>query len=147
MVFVLTILYLWQNPRMYLTSQTYYISHEKGQITNLEKSITVIINSSDFNNQLGLTKPVIVAADKTVGVIELKTSAKDKQQSFYNFQKYQPLIVDQLKSVNQQISLIPASLTPVTQEVQINYLKILGVAVISALILSFFVLISGKYIR
>ncbi len=146
-VFALTCFYLWQNPKMFLTSQTYYISHEKTQVTNIEKSVTVIINSPDFIKQIGLNKPVVIAADKTVNVIELKTSAKNEAQSISNFQKYEPLILNQLKSINQQFNLIPTSLSPVTQEVQINYLKIIGTSLISAAILSFFVIISGKYIR
>ncbi len=144
---VFTILYLWQNPKIYLTSQTYYVSHEKTQVSSLEKSVTVIINSPDFNSQMGLTKPVVIAADKTANVLELKTSAKDKQQSISNFQRYEPLIINQLKSINQQINLVPTSLSPVTQEIQVNYLKIIGASVISVVILSFFVVISGKYIR
>ena len=147
LVFIFTCVYLWQNPKIFLTSQTYYVSHEKTQTTSIEKSVTVIINSPDFNSQMGLTKPVVIAADKASNVIELKTSAKNKDQSIANFQKYEPLILNQLKSINQQFNLIPTSLSPVTQEVQINYLKIIGTSLISAAILSFFVIISGKYIR
>ena len=147
LVFVLTCLYLWQNPKMFLTSQTYYVSHEKTQATSIEKSVTVIINSPDFNSQMGLTKPVVIAADKTANVIELKTSAKNKDQSIANFQKYEPIIISQLKSINQQINLISTSFSPVTQAVQVNDLKIIGASLIAAVILSFFVVISGKYIR
>lgn len=147
LVFASMSLYLWQNPKMFLTSQTYYVSHEKTQAASIEKSVTVIINSPDFNSQMGLTKPVIVAADKTANVIELKTSAKNIDQSIANFQKYEPIIISQLKSINQQINLIPTTLSPVTQTVQVNYLKIVGASLISAVILSFFVVISGKYIR
>ncbi len=139
--------YVYQNPKHYLTSKTYSISQQKSNVDNLEKTLTVIINSPDFNQDIGLDKPVIIAADKTVNVIELKTSSPDIQESKSKFQNLEPKVMTQLRKINSNIELLPAASDSVTLLVEPNYLKIFFVSLFSFTVLSLLSIFSLRYIR
>lgn len=144
---VAAVLYLYFNRPYFLTSRTYLITQTENRPNNIEKTLTVLINSSDFNKDLGLTKPLIQAADKTNSVIELKTSSRSKETAVKNFQTYEPKIISKLHNLNQQISIIPAASDIATQEVLPDYTKIILASLLSLVISLSFVYSISRYLR
>ncbi len=146
-VFFTVVGYIYTNPNYYLTSQTYAVTQIRPSSTNIEKTLTVIINSADFNHEIGLDSPIIIAADKTVNVIELKTSDPNLEESEKNFQTFEPKILSQLKKINTNIELLPVASKPVTVPVELNYIKIILISLLSFAVLSLLAIFSLRYIR
>lgn len=135
------------NQPFFLTSKTYLITQSDNRQNSIEKTLTVLINSADFNKDMGLEKPIIQAADKTNGVMELKTSSTSKQTVEGNFRTFEPKILAKLNNLNRQILITPVSNDITTQEVLPNYAQIALVSLVSLLISLSFVYLASRYIR
>lgn len=140
-------IYLYLQQPFSLTSRTYMLTVNDSRVNGIEKTMSGIINSPDFTKDLGLEKQIIQAADRTPQIIELKTSAKNEEESINNFKKYEPLILEKILRINSQLKISPVSSAAITQEVMVDYFKLFLLLIASFCISLVFIFSAKNYLR
>lgn len=151
-IFLLTVVhlvglfvYLLLNPTYYLTSKTYTLEYP-AKNSNLEKTITVILNSADFQKYSGVEYGTITASDVAPNVFVLKTSAPTEKLSQEKFNTNESKLITGLKNQRPLLQVADVSDSALTSEVGPQYLKILTVFILSLSLTSAFFIISKNYL-